>query len=88
MNGIGTKMRVLIVDDAQFMRMMLRNILEKNNCEVIGEAGNGNEAVEKYKELKPDLVTMDITMPDADGIRGLQGFKQLANIYTDMQKFN
>jgi len=55
--------RVLIVDDAAFMRMMLKDILTKNGYEVIGEAENGKVAVEKYKELQPELVTMDITMP-------------------------
>ena len=65
-------MRVLIVDDASFMRMMLRDIFEKNGNEVVGEAGDGNEALVKYKELKPDLVTMDITMPECDGIMGLK----------------
>jgi len=55
--------RVLIVDDAAFMRMMLKDIITKAGYEVVGEATNGREAVEKYKELKPDIVTMDITMP-------------------------
>jgi len=55
---------ILIVDDAAFMRMMIKEILTKNGFEVVGEAGDGVEAVEKYNELKPDLVTMDITMPD------------------------
>ncbi len=66
---------VLITDDAAFMRMMLKDILTKGGYEVIGEAGNGNEALEKYKELKPDIVTMDITMPDCDGIQGLKNIK-------------
>ncbi|HFD04520.1 MAG TPA: response regulator [Firmicutes bacterium] len=60
--------RVLIVDDALFMRRMLRDILEKNGYIVCGEASNGREAVEKYQELNPDLVTMDIIMPDMSGI--------------------
>ena len=63
---MGTK--VLIVDDAAFMRMMLRDILTKNGFEVVGEADNGKNAVQMYSELKPDVVTMDITMPDMDGI--------------------
>ena len=66
---------VLITDDAAFMRMMLKDILTKGGYEVVGEAGNGNEAVEKYKELKPDIVTMDITMPECDGIQGLKNIK-------------
>ncbi len=59
---------VLITDDTAFMRMTLRNVLEKNGFEVVAEAGDGAQAVDKYKELKPDLVTMDITMPNMDGI--------------------
>lgn len=64
--------RVLIVDDAAFMRMMLKDILNKNGYDVCGEACNGNEALDKYKELKPDLVTLDITMPEKDGISALK----------------
>ena len=64
--------RILIVDDAAFMRMMLKNVLLKNGYEVCGEACDGEQALEKYKELKPDLVTMDITMPNCDGIEGLK----------------
>lgn len=64
--------RVLIVDDAAFMRMMLKDILNKNGYDVCGEACNGNEALEKYKELKPDLITLDITMPEKDGISALK----------------
>jgi len=64
--------RVLVVDDAAFMRMMLKDILTKNGYEVVGEAANGNEAVEKYRELKPDVVTMDITMPEKDGIAAVR----------------
>ena len=54
---------ILLVDDAAFMRMMLKDILVKNGYNVIGEAENGAKALEKYKELKPSLVIMDITMP-------------------------
>jgi two-component system chemotaxis response regulator CheY len=64
--------RVLIVDDAAFMRMSIRNILEKNGYQVAGEAENGMVAVSKYKELKPDIVTMDITMPDMSGLEALK----------------
>jgi len=64
--------RVLIVDDAAFMRLSIRNILEKNNFEVAGEAENGLVAIKKYKELNPDLVTMDITMPDMSGIEAVK----------------
>ncbi len=61
-------MNILIVDDAMFLRAALKNILEKNGYEVVGEASDGHEAIEKYKELSPDLVTMDITMPGKNGI--------------------
>ncbi|MFB1081004.1 response regulator [Jeotgalibacillus sp. JSM ZJ347] len=60
--------KVLVVDDAKFMRMTLKNVLENSSFQVVGEAENGEEAVEKYKSLSPDLVTMDITMPVLDGI--------------------
>lgn len=61
--------KVLIVDDAMFMRAMIRDILiNSGRYEVIGEAANGEEALIKYQELKPDLVTMDIVMPQMDGI--------------------
>jgi Response regulator containing CheY-like receiver domain and AraC-type DNA-binding domain len=63
--------RVLIVDDAAFMRLSLKTILEKNGFQVVGEAVNGLEAVEKYFALKPDVVTMDITMPVKDGVEAL-----------------
>ncbi len=59
---------VLIVDDAIFMRTMIGDILKQAGFEVIGEASSGVEAVQKYKELEPDLVTMDIVMPDMGGI--------------------
>ncbi|PKR87069.1 response regulator [Heyndrickxia camelliae] len=67
--------RILIVDDAAFMRMMVKDILTKNGFDVVGEASDGAQAVEKYKELKPDLVTMDITMPEMDGITALKEIK-------------
>lgn len=63
--------KVLIVDDADFMRMAIRLMLEKNGFEVVGEARNGSEAVIRYKELRPDIVTMDITMPEMSGIEAL-----------------
>lgn len=69
--------RILIVDDAAFMRMMIRDILTKNGYEVVGEAQDGAQAVEKFKELKPDLITMDITMPEMDGISALKEIKKL-----------
>lgn len=64
--------RILIVDDAAFMRMMLKNILQKGGHEVVGEAENGLVAVEKYQILLPDLVTMDITMPIMEGIEAVK----------------
>ncbi|MGF7535560.1 response regulator [Bacillus mexicanus] len=63
--------KVLIVDDTAFMRKMLGDILKKNGFEVVGEAVNGVDAVEKYQELNPDYVTMDITMPEKNGIEAL-----------------
>jgi len=59
---------ILVVDDAMFMRKTIRLILEKNGFTVIGEASNGLEAVSMYEELQPDIVTMDLTMPEMDGI--------------------
>lgn len=63
---------ILICDDAAFMRMMIKDILTKNGYNVVGEAENGAKAVEKYRELTPDLVLMDITMPEMDGIQALK----------------
>ncbi|RCW70706.1 response regulator [Saliterribacillus persicus] len=68
---------VLIVDDAAFMRMMIKDILTKNGYDVVGEAQDGAQAVEKYQELTPDLVTMDITMPEMDGITALKEIKKI-----------
>ena len=67
---------VLICDDAAFMRMMIKDILSKNGYNVAGEAENGARAVEKYAEVKPDLVLMDITMPEMDGIQALKKIKE------------
>jgi len=64
--------RVLIVDDAVVMRMMIKGILSKNGYEIVGEAQNGVEAVEKYRSLNPDLVTMDMVMPEMDGISAVK----------------
>jgi two-component system, chemotaxis family, chemotaxis protein CheY len=69
--------RVLIVDDAAFMRMMLKDILTKNGLEVVGEAVNGADAIEKFQELNPDVVTMDITMPEMDGITAVKQIRAL-----------
>ncbi len=70
--------RVLIVDDAAFMRMLLKDIITKAGYEVVGEAANGVEAVEKFKELKPDIVTMDITMPEMNGIDAIKKIREFA----------
>jgi two-component system, chemotaxis family, chemotaxis protein CheY len=68
--------RVLIVDDAAFMRMAIKTILKKTDFDVIGEAENGIKGVQKYKELKPDIVTMDITMPEMTGIEALKSIME------------
>ncbi|KXZ39106.1 two-component system, chemotaxis family, response regulator CheY [Alkalithermobacter thermoalcaliphilus JW-YL-7 = DSM 7308] len=70
-------MRVLIVDDATFMRNFLMDNIKKLGYEVVGEASNGKEAIEKYIQLKPDLVTMDITMPKMNGIEALKEIKKI-----------
>ena len=66
---------ILISDDVAFMRMMIKDILTKNGYNVVGEAENGKVAVDKYTELKPDLVLMDITMPEMDGIESLKAIR-------------
>lgn len=68
---------ILVCDDAAFMRMMIKDILNKNGYNVAGEAENGIRAVEKYKEVSPDLVLMDITMPEMDGIQALKEIKKV-----------
>ncbi len=67
---------VLVVDDAAFMRMMIKDVLSKNGYEILGEAENGLKGIEKYKELNPDLVIMDITMPEVDGIQAVKEIKK------------
>lgn len=69
--------KVLIVDDAAFMRMSLKTILEKNGFVVAGEAENGQIGVRKYKELSPDVVTLDITMPEMDGLTALKEIRKI-----------
>ncbi len=63
--------RVLVVDDAAFMRKLLTDALTNGGHEVVGEAGNGNEAVARWQELRPELTTLDITMPEKDGLTAL-----------------
>ncbi|MCK5599804.1 response regulator [bacterium] len=77
MNEAGNKLKVLIADDAIFMRTMIRDILEKNGYEVVGEASTGKEAVEKYQRLQPDLVTMDIVMPGMGGIEAVKAIMKI-----------
>ncbi|MCT4586045.1 response regulator [Peptostreptococcaceae bacterium AGR-M142] len=71
-------MKVLIVDDASFMRNFLKDCLDGSGFEVVGFARDGEEAIEKYKELKPDIVTMDINMPKMSGIEALQEIKKIS----------
>jgi two-component system chemotaxis response regulator CheY len=74
--------KIMIVDDALFMRRMLADILKKEGFEICGEAENGKEAVDKYKELKPDLVTMDIVMPKMEEIDGVGAVKEIIKMDT------
>ena len=67
---------IMIVDDAAFMRMMLKDILTKNGFNVVGEAENGAVAVKKYMELQPDLTIMDITMPEMDGLQAIKEIRK------------
>ena len=64
--------RVLVVDDAAFMRKMVSDALAKGGHEVVGEAGNGNEAIQRYQELRPEVTTLDITMPEKGGLAALE----------------
>ena len=64
--------RVLVVDDAAFMRKMVTDALTGGGHEIVGEAGNGAEAVQRFQELRPDVMTLDITMPEKDGIAALK----------------
>lgn len=70
---------ILIVDDAAFMRMMIKDVLSKNGFVIAGEAENGAKAVEKYKKIIPELVIMDITMPEIDGIQAVKEIKKIDN---------
>jgi len=70
--------KIMVVDDAAFMRITLKNMLERNGFEVVGEAANGAEAVKRFAELSPDIVTMDITMPQMDGVEALREIKKIS----------
>ncbi|MFH1777663.1 MAG: response regulator [Candidatus Omnitrophota bacterium] len=72
--------KVLVVDDAVFMRKMIGDILKKEGFEICGEAENGQEAIDKFKELTPDLVTMDIVMPKVNDIDGIGAVKSIMKI--------
>ncbi len=69
--------RILIVDDTLFMRTLLKNILFSGGHDIVGEAGDGDEAIAKYQELKPDLVTMDVVMPKVNGIEALKEIRAI-----------
>ncbi|NHN31902.1 response regulator [Paenibacillus agricola] len=69
--------KIMVVDDAAFMRMMLRTMLIEGGHEVVGEAANGLEAVQLYMKIKPELVTMDITMPEMDGVEAVKEIRKL-----------
>jgi two-component system, chemotaxis family, chemotaxis protein CheY len=72
--------KVLVVDDALFMRRMLSDILKKEGIEICGEAENGKDAITKYQQLKPDLVTMDIVMPKIEEIDGIGAVKEIIKV--------
>ena len=80
--------KILIVDDAAFMRMMIKDILTKNGYEVVAEAANGVEAVELYKSHQPDLVTMDITMPEMVGIEAVKQIKAVNYVFSNGATIN
>lgn len=71
--------KILVVDDAKVVRMVISQILKRHGFQIAGEAGNGREALEQYKLLRPDAVTMDITMPEVDGIQGLKDILSFDN---------
>lgn len=71
--------KILLVDDAAFMRMMIKDTLKKNGYTEIVEAGNGAQAISAYEAEKPDLILMDITMPEMDGLEALKRLKEMDN---------
>jgi two-component system chemotaxis response regulator CheY len=80
MNGGPTMANILIVDDSKFMRKMLSDILADDGHKIVGEAENAKEAVELYKKLKPDLVTLDIIMPVVEGVDAASALKEMLKI--------
>ncbi len=80
-SGYGTEdsavANILVVDDAAFMRLMIKDMLVEAGHTIVGEAVNGIDAIEKYRKLKPDLVTMDITMPDMEGVDALKEIRRI-----------
>ncbi len=76
-DSISLGKRVLIIDDAKFMRAMLKDILTGGGYQIAGEAANGIEAVRLYKELQPDVATMDITMPEMNGVEALKEIRKI-----------
>ena len=77
MNAMPTK-RLLVVDDAMIMRAIIKDTAKKAGWEIAGEATNGAEAVERFRELKPDMTTLDIVMPEMDGVEALRAIRQEA----------
>ena len=75
--GISVSVAVLIVDDSPFARKVIRHHLEQSGCKVVGEADNGAQAIKIYKDLKPQLVTLDVMMPSVDGIDSLAAFRAI-----------
>ena len=72
-----TDIRVLVVDDALIIREMIKDALETAGWSTVGEAANGQEAIERYRELKPDVVTLDLVMPQYDGLHAVKGIKEI-----------
>lgn len=75
-SGVTTRKRLLVVDDALIMRTIIKDIAQSAGWEVAGEASNGRECLERYRALKPDLVTLDIVMPELDGVETLRALRQ------------
>ncbi len=72
-----SRVRILVADDADFMYEMLENLIDKTRYEVVGYAADGEEAVRKFKDLSPDLITMDILMPRMNGIKSIKEIRRL-----------